>query len=112
MPPVLALAVLGTRRLTALEVGLDRRQPLLLVAGEHIGHGKGPAIVEGGSQSGDVEEALAEPTPHHGGSGVGDVTGGVFPTIWKLEGYETSDGAQKVLRAVAASTASPPNASS
>ena len=32
------------------------------------------------------------------------VAGGVHPTIWKLEGYETSDGAEEVLRAVAADT--------
>jgi myo-inositol catabolism protein IolC len=35
------------------------------------------------------------------------MAGGVHPTIWKLEGYETSDGAQKVLRTVAADTAHP-----
>lgn len=33
--------------------------------------------------------------------------GGVHPTVWKLEGYETTDGAQQVLRAVAADTAYP-----
>jgi myo-inositol catabolism protein IolC len=33
--------------------------------------------------------------------------GGVHPTIWKLEGYETSQGAQKVLRAVAAESTWP-----
>ena len=33
--------------------------------------------------------------------------GGVHPTIWKLEGYETTQGAQEVLRAVAAETAWP-----
>ena len=33
--------------------------------------------------------------------------GGVHPTIWKLEGYETTEGAQEVLRAVAAETAWP-----
>jgi myo-inositol catabolism protein IolC len=33
--------------------------------------------------------------------------GGVHPTVWKLEGYETSDGAQHVLGAVAANDASP-----
>jgi myo-inositol catabolism protein IolC len=33
------------------------------------------------------------------------VAGGVHPTIWKLEGYETSEGAEEVLRAVAADTA-------
>jgi myo-inositol catabolism protein IolC len=32
------------------------------------------------------------------------VDGGVRPTIWKLEGYETSEGAQQVLAAVAADT--------
>ena len=30
--------------------------------------------------------------------------GGVHPTIWKLEGYETTEGAEEVLRAVAAQT--------
>jgi myo-inositol catabolism protein IolC len=35
------------------------------------------------------------------------VAGGVHPTIWKLEGYETTRGAQAVLRAVAADTAHP-----
>ena len=33
--------------------------------------------------------------------------GGVHPTIWKLEGYETTEGAEEVLRAVAAETAWP-----
>jgi myo-inositol catabolism protein IolC len=33
--------------------------------------------------------------------------GGVHPTIWKLEGYETTEGAQEVLRAVAAERAYP-----
>jgi myo-inositol catabolism protein IolC len=33
--------------------------------------------------------------------------GGVHPTIWKLEGYETAEGAQTVLRAVASETATP-----
>ena len=33
--------------------------------------------------------------------------GGVHPTIWKLEGYETTLGAQAVLRTVAAETAWP-----
>jgi len=33
--------------------------------------------------------------------------GGVNPTIWKLEGYETTDGAEHVLGAVAADSASP-----
>jgi myo-inositol catabolism protein IolC len=33
--------------------------------------------------------------------------GGVHPTIWKLEGYETTQGAQEVLRAVAAEAAWP-----
>jgi myo-inositol catabolism protein IolC len=33
--------------------------------------------------------------------------GGVRPTVWKLEGYETTDGAEHVLRAVAADSASP-----
>ncbi len=33
--------------------------------------------------------------------------GGVHPTIWKLEGYETTDGAHEVLRGVAADTAYP-----
>jgi myo-inositol catabolism protein IolC len=35
------------------------------------------------------------------------VAGGVHPTIWKLEGYETDAGAQEVLRAVATDTAHP-----
>jgi myo-inositol catabolism protein IolC len=35
------------------------------------------------------------------------VAGGVNPTIWKLEGYETVEGAQTVLRAVAADSARP-----
>jgi myo-inositol catabolism protein IolC len=35
------------------------------------------------------------------------VAGGVHPTIWKLEGYETTEGAQAVLKAVAADTAHP-----
>jgi myo-inositol catabolism protein IolC len=30
--------------------------------------------------------------------------GGVHPTVWKLEGYETTEGAEEVLRAVAAQT--------
>jgi myo-inositol catabolism protein IolC len=30
--------------------------------------------------------------------------GGVHPTVWKLEGYETTDAAQRVLRTVAADT--------
>ena len=38
--------------------------------------------------------------------------GGVHPTVWKLEGYETTEGAEEVLRAVAAETTLPPNASS
>jgi myo-inositol catabolism protein IolC len=33
--------------------------------------------------------------------------GGVHPTVWKLEGYETTEGAEQVLRAVAAETAFP-----
>jgi myo-inositol catabolism protein IolC len=33
--------------------------------------------------------------------------GGVHPTVWKLEGYETTDGAQQVLRAVADDAPSP-----
>src|SRR5580692_9529636 len=33
--------------------------------------------------------------------------GGVHPTIWKLEGYETTEGAEEVLRAVAAQTKTP-----
>ncbi len=33
--------------------------------------------------------------------------GGVHPTVWKLEGYETTDGAELVLRTVAAETAVP-----
>lgn len=33
--------------------------------------------------------------------------GGVHPTIWKLEGYETTEGAEEVLRAVAAQTETP-----
>ena len=33
--------------------------------------------------------------------------GGVHPTIWKLEGYETTEGAEKVLRAVARETSWP-----
>src|ERR1700734_1667314 len=33
--------------------------------------------------------------------------GGVHPTIWKLEGYETTEGAEEVLRAVAAQTDTP-----
>ncbi len=33
--------------------------------------------------------------------------GGVHPTVWKLEGYETTVGAQEVLGAVAAGDASP-----
>ncbi len=35
------------------------------------------------------------------------VAGGVHPSVWKLEGYETSDGAQQVLSTVAADTAHP-----
>jgi myo-inositol catabolism protein IolC len=35
------------------------------------------------------------------------VAGEVHPTIWKLEGYETSGGAEEVLRAVAADIAHP-----
>jgi myo-inositol catabolism protein IolC len=33
--------------------------------------------------------------------------GGVHPTIWKLEGYETTEGAEEVLREVAAQTDTP-----
>jgi len=33
--------------------------------------------------------------------------GGVHPTIWKLEGYETTEGAQRVLHAVATNSAHP-----
>ena len=33
--------------------------------------------------------------------------GGVHPTVWKLEGYETSEGAEEVLRAVSADSAHP-----
>ena len=33
--------------------------------------------------------------------------GGVHPTVWKLEGYETTEGAQRVLRSVAVDTAYP-----
>ncbi len=33
--------------------------------------------------------------------------GGVHPTIWKLEGYETTEGAEEVLRAVAAQSETP-----
>jgi myo-inositol catabolism protein IolC len=33
--------------------------------------------------------------------------GGVHPTVWKLEGYETTEGAEEVLRAVAAQPAGP-----
>lgn len=33
--------------------------------------------------------------------------GGVHPTVWKLEGYETTEGAEEVLRAVAAQTETP-----
>ena len=33
--------------------------------------------------------------------------GGVHPTIWKLEGYETTEGATRVLRVVAADTTFP-----
>jgi myo-inositol catabolism protein IolC len=35
------------------------------------------------------------------------VAGGVHPTIWKLEGYETTEAAREVLRTVAADTAHP-----
>jgi myo-inositol catabolism protein IolC len=33
--------------------------------------------------------------------------GGVHPTVWKLEGYETTEGAEEVLRAVAAQADGP-----
>jgi myo-inositol catabolism protein IolC len=33
--------------------------------------------------------------------------GGVHPTVWKLEGYETTEGAQEVLRAVAGQAGDP-----
>jgi myo-inositol catabolism protein IolC len=35
------------------------------------------------------------------------VAGGVHPTIWKLEGYESSEGAEEVLEAVAADVTHP-----
>jgi myo-inositol catabolism protein IolC len=35
------------------------------------------------------------------------VAGGVHPTIWKLEGYETTEAAERVLRTVAADKAHP-----
>jgi len=34
-------------------------------------------------------------------------TGGVHPTVWKLEGYETTEGAEEVLRTVAAQADGP-----
>jgi myo-inositol catabolism protein IolC len=34
-------------------------------------------------------------------------SGGVHPTVWKLEGYETTEGAQEVLRTVSADSENP-----
>ena len=89
--PDLALEVLGARRLTVLDVGLHGRQPLLLVAREQIGHAKGPAILKARSESGDVVEALAEPAPHHGGGGVGGVTGESHSTTGQAIGPVLDD---------------------
>jgi hypothetical protein len=102
-----ALKVLGTGRLTSLDVGLGSRQALLLVPGVQIGHRNAATSLEARGEGGDVVEALAEPSPHHGRRGMSCVTGESYrPRVRRSGQYWTTGVAKTSERRNAISSAS------